>query len=219
MDVDLGVTLAAEGGQYGTIADNLAGQGFKRDENHRFVKNVGNIPVYVDFLTEHPSKLTGTAHVDGVEAGVFPGIARALATKQPLPIKGRDVFGVIQDATVFVSGIGPLLVLKLNAFASRQQPKDAYDVVLATTHYRDGAATAVAEFQQEKAAGNRGYQFAAEALARYFMEADQSGPVRCAEFVTAGAGTSSDSEIRRRQVIEQTVTVGRALLGTRDLGA
>ena len=27
MDVDLGVTIAAEGGQYGTIADDLEGQG------------------------------------------------------------------------------------------------------------------------------------------------------------------------------------------------
>lgn len=33
MDVDLGVTLVAEaGGQYGSMADDLAGQGFKRDD-------------------------------------------------------------------------------------------------------------------------------------------------------------------------------------------
>ena len=33
MDVDLGVTLVVEaGGQYGSMADDLAGQGFKRDD-------------------------------------------------------------------------------------------------------------------------------------------------------------------------------------------
>ena len=31
MDVDLGVTLATEGGQYGTLADDLVGQGFRPD--------------------------------------------------------------------------------------------------------------------------------------------------------------------------------------------
>lgn len=39
MDVDLGVTLAAEaGGQYGSMADDLTGQGFKRDEKGRYVR-------------------------------------------------------------------------------------------------------------------------------------------------------------------------------------
>lgn len=38
MDVDLGVALAVEGGQYGSIADDLEGQGFKRDEQGRYVR-------------------------------------------------------------------------------------------------------------------------------------------------------------------------------------
>jgi len=125
MDVDFGVTLAAEGGQYGSMADDLSGQGFKLDEKGRYVRQFETMPVFIDFLTEHPTATTGTIGVDGVPAGVFPGVARALATRRKVTVEGKDLFGATQKVTVPVSGIGALLVLKLNAFAGRQQAKDA----------------------------------------------------------------------------------------------
>jgi hypothetical protein len=82
MDVDLGVTLAAEGGQYGSMADDLAGQGFRRDEKGRYVRQFETLQVFIDFLTEHRTEIMGTAMVDGVPAGVFPGVARALQTRR-----------------------------------------------------------------------------------------------------------------------------------------
>jgi len=93
MDVDFGVTLAAEGGQYGSMADDLAGQGFKRDENGRYVRQFETMSVFIDFLTEHPTAMTGTAQVEGVPAGVFPGVARALATRRKISVQGKDLFG------------------------------------------------------------------------------------------------------------------------------
>src|SRR5712692_5866722 len=82
MDVDLGVALGAEGGQYGMIADDLIGQGFKRAESRRFVHSFEGMSLYIDFLTEDPTRTKGTADVEGVQAGVFPGVDRALATRQ-----------------------------------------------------------------------------------------------------------------------------------------
>lgn len=82
MDVDLGVTLAAEGGQYGSLADDLLGQGFRRDPHGRFARQFETLPVFMDFLTEHPTATSGTASIDGIPAAVFPGIARALATRR-----------------------------------------------------------------------------------------------------------------------------------------
>jgi len=124
MDVDFGVTLAAEGGQYGSMADDLSGQGFRLDKTGRYVRHFETMPVFVDFLTEHPAATTGTVRVDGVPAGVFPGVARALATRRMVTVAGKDLFGAPQRAAVPVSGIGALLVLKVNAFAGRQQGKD-----------------------------------------------------------------------------------------------
>jgi hypothetical protein len=214
MDVDLGVTLATEGGQYGTIADDLTGQGFRRDKNGRYVRQFEAMPVFIDFLTEYPTATKGTVLVDGVPAGVFPGVDRALATRRQVSITGRDLFGVLQELEVPVSGIGPLLVLKLNAFDDRQQAKDAYDVMLGVTRYMEGPEVAIASFHSEANASNRGFARAAAALRKHFLETGQSGPVRCAAFALEGQVGTDDFQSRQRQITEQMVTVGRALLGT-----
>jgi hypothetical protein len=60
MDVDLGVTLAADGGQYGSLADDLVGQGFRRDAQGRFARQFETLTVFIDFLTEHPTATSGT---------------------------------------------------------------------------------------------------------------------------------------------------------------
>ena len=212
MDVDLGVTLAAEGGQYGTIADDLTGQGFRRDENGRYVRHFESMGVFIDFLTEHPTATKGTVSVDGVPAGIFPGVDRALATRRQVSITGSDLFGVAQKLEVPVSGIGPLLVLKLNAFDDRQQPKDAYDVMLGVTRYVEGPEAAIAAFHAEANASNRGFARAAAALRKHFLEMGLSGPVRCAAFALEGQAGTDDFQSRQRQIMEQMVTVGRALL-------
>jgi hypothetical protein len=212
MDVDFGVTLAAEGGQYGTIADDLTGQGFQRDEKGRYVRQFETMPVFIDFLTEHSTASEGTAMVDGVPAGIFPGVARALATRRKIAVEGKDLFGVVQKAVVPVAGVGALLVLKLNAFAGRQQPKDAYDILLCVSRYFGGPEAAIAAFQTEAATNNRGYTRAAETLAKHFSDAGQSGPLRCAAFALDGQTALDDRLLRQRQIVEQMVTIGRALL-------
>lgn len=212
MDVDFGIALVAEGGQYGTIADDLTGQGFKRTEEGRFVRMFGQMPLYIDFLTERPEAPRGTANVDGVAAGVFPGIERALATRRNVEIEGKDLFGAMQKASIPVAGIGSLLVLKLNAFDDRQQPKDAYDVLLATSRFIEGPDAAITAFRSEEKANNRAFPRAVSALRRNFFDINQSGPIRCAEFVLKGGDAAATAE-RRRQIQEQTVTIGLALAG------
>ena len=214
MDVDLGVSLVAEaGGQYGSIADDLEGQGFRRDEKGRYARHFEAMPVFVDFLTEHPTATTGTAMVDGVPAGVFPGVARALATKRKIKVEGKDLFGALQKTAIPVSGIGPLLVLKLNAFSGRQQAKDAYDVLLGVSRYLEGPDAAIAAFHAEASAGNRGYPTALDTLRTHFFEASQSGPLRCVAFALDGQSSIDDRTPRASQIAEQLVTIGRALAG------
>lgn len=212
MDVDLGVTLATEGGQYGSLADDLSGQGFRSDQQGRFARRFENLTVFLDFLTEHPGAMTGTAVVDGIPAGIFPGVGRALATRRMVWVEGTDVFGVRQRMAIPISGIGALLVLKLNAFAGRQQAKDAYDLLLTVTQSVDGAEAAVASFREEVEADNPGIPRALEALRKHFTAPDQSGPLRCAAFALEGLPAVPDLEMRRRQIIERMVTVGQALL-------
>ena len=209
LDVDFGISLAASGNQYGTIKSDLAGLDFK-PEGSRLVRKFGNLNLYLDFLTEDPPSLTGTRIVDDVVASVIPGVNRALACRRIIPVAGLDLYGAEQECNVAVADIGPMLVLKLNAFggpAGRRLPKDAYDVLLAVTRFLDGAEAAVAAFWAEAKAGNTGYEFALKALQRDFSESDQDGPIRAAEF---HPGNAED----RGRVRESVATVGRMLLGT-----
>ena len=208
MDVDFGISLAASGDQYRTIKSDLAGLDFKAEGN-RLVRKFANLNLYLDFLTEDPPSLTGTRIVDDVVASVIPGVNRALACRRMVPVAGRDLYGADQKCDVAVADIGPMLVLKLNAFGGDgwRLQKDAYDVLLVVTHFVDGAEAAVAAFRTEAKAGNTGYEFALKALQRDFSEADQDGPIRAAEF---HPGNAKD----RVRVRESVATVGRMLLGT-----
>ena len=133
LDVDFGITLGASGGQYGTIQSDLGGLGFVL-ENKRLIRTFGDITLYIDFLTEDPSAVSGGRQVDDIPASVVPGIGRALACRRSVNIIGRDLYGAQKSCHVLVADIGPLLVLKLNAFGGptgRRHPKDAYDILLA----------------------------------------------------------------------------------------
>ena len=108
-----------------------------------------------------------------------------------------------------VADIGPLLVLKLNAFGGptgRRHPKDAYDVLLAVTSFIDGPEAAIAGFQAEATMENLGFVTAREALRKDFFDSNSDGPIRAAEFLR---GTMDD----QKRVREELVTVARFLLG------
>jgi predicted nucleotidyltransferase len=208
MDVDFGVTLGASGGQYGTIKSDLAGLGFVAEDN-RLVQKFGDIQVYLDFLTEDPPSQTGTRIVDDVVASVIPGVNRALACRRLVTVRGRDLYGAEQECKVAVAEIGPLLVLKLNAFGGptgRRHPKDAYDVLLAVTMFVDGPEVAVSAFRAEAQAGNSGFEFAAATLRKDFTAVGQDGPIRAAEFVREFVSDAA-------QLRQDVVTVGKYLLG------
>lgn len=208
MDVDFGISLAASGDQYGSIKSDLAGLGFKHEDN-RIYRKYGALNLYLDFLTEDPPSLTGARMVDDVVANVIPGLNRALSCRRKVNVKGLDFYGTEQECKVAVADIGPLLVLKLNAFGGptgRRLPKDAYDVLLAVTGFVDGPAAAVAAFQAEAKAGNTGYEFAVKSLESNFTDPGQEGPTRAAEFHPGNAGN-------RERVREDVATVGRMLLG------
>ena len=140
---------------------------------------------------------------------MVPSVNRALASRRIVPVRGRDLYGVEQSCNVAVADIGPLLVLKLNAFGGptgRRSPKDAYDVLLAVTGFTDGPKAAVSAFRAEKDAGNPAYATAVVVLRSDFAEAAQDGPARAAEFYP---GDAAD----RERVRQQVVTVGSILLG------
>ncbi len=208
MDVDFGISLAAESGQYGTIQSDLSGLGFMQ-KNSRWEQDFDGMNLYIDFLSDAESAAGGSRMVDGTTVSLIPGINRALAKRRKINVPGKDLCGVHQACEINVADIGPLLVLKLNAFGGptgRRAHKDAYDVLLAVTGFVDGPEAAIAAFHAEASAGNSAFASARKCLRKDFIDPDQDGPARAAAF-------HPGSTEERQRVRQATVTVGKMLFG------
>jgi len=218
LDTDLGIELGATLGQYGSLQLDLQAQGFRLSKDEfggpRFVKTVGDFTVPVDFLTEHPPATQGTTEVADVPANIVPGINRALALAREVMVKGVDLHGARQELTVRVCEAGPFLAMKLRAFARRQAPKDAFDLLYTLLHYDRGTPAAVAAFGEEIGARNAACPDAVACLRQHFRDEQSSAPVRAAMFVLGPPvpGESGDMRFRRLQIQQDVVDAGRLVL-------
>jgi predicted nucleotidyltransferase len=215
LDVDFGVNIGASGGQYPGIRDTLSGHGFAWKEG-RFQRSFGEKTLYVDLLTHDAESDRGTVAVDdGLGVSIFPGIERALQNYRNIEINGMNLLGVSVRLKVKVAEVGPLLVLKLNAYGGpegRKAGKDAHDILLLVSHYLEGSRKASQSFASEKAAGNRGFPAAQKCLEQCFTHPEAEGPMACATFRLGYAhneGALADESLRLRQ---QCVTLAEALL-------
>jgi len=218
LDTDLGIALGASLGQYGSLQADLQAQGFRLSKDEfggaRFVKTIGDFTVPVDFLTEQPMTMQGTAMVDDVPANIMPGINRALASARQIKVTGVDLYGATQEnLTVRVCEAGPFLALKLRAFARRQAPKDAFDILYTLLHYDRGTEDAVAAFGEEVRAGNPACTDAVACLNQHFRDEQSSAAVRAASFVLGQPmpGESEDTRTHRLQIQQDMVDAGRLL--------
>jgi hypothetical protein len=221
LDADLGIALGASIGQYGSLKMDLQAHGFRlaKDEfgGPRFVKTVGDFTVPVDFLTERPPATQGTAMVDDAPANILPGINRALASARQIKVTGVDLYGAIQEnLPIRVCEAGPFLAMKLRAFARRQAPKDAFDILYTLLHYDRGTNAAVTAFGEEVRADNPACVDAVACLDQHFRDEQASAPVRAASFVLgqAAPGESDDIRFQRLQIQQDMVDAGRLLQKT-----
>lgn len=215
LDVDLGIALAADSGQYGSLLWELSGQGFSPSKQHpaRLEKTIGAFPVYVDFLVEHAPHTSGSACVDEVTASIMPGVERALATARSIEVRGVDLYGAKQNFVARVCEVGAFLVLKLRAFGDRQQPKDAFDILYTLRHYDGGTDAAIAAFAEEVRTGNPASPDALRSLAAHFTDESSPGPVKASHFVLGEvrADESPDAKLRRT-LLRQDMVDAAALL-------
>ncbi|PQJ30082.1 hypothetical protein [Rubritalea profundi] len=214
LDIDLGISLATDGGMSGSVDWDLGMLGYRPDENRRMVKRgeFGNL--YIDFLTEHrPANLPGTRNVSDVTATVCPGIDRALACRKLVPITGLNRHEEEQVFHIPLCGIGPLLVLKLNAFGQRNEQdrmKDAYDILVAVSSYSEGAQAAIDGFLAEASEDNSGFAFAQQVLREHFSEDTSAGPrAACNFYLGAGGGNEEERDLLRQDL----VSIALSLLG------
>jgi len=213
IDVDFGISIGASGGMYGSIKQTLSGHGFRWDGN-RFSREFGEMPLFLDLLTDDDKADVGSAVLDdSLSVSIVPGISRALAQSRIVRISGTTLLGVEQTEDVRVAEIGPMLVLKLNAFAGRKAVKDAHDIAYLAMNYLDGIEDAIAGFAEEKTAGNRGMKRALQTLQDHFGNASAQGPMSCAAFRMNNEHLLVARADESLQIRQQCVTLAQALLG------
>lgn len=85
LDVDLGIALGADSGQYGKLLWELSGQGFKpnKQQPSRFEKVIGDVTVPIDFLVEKPPHTTGTTQVEDITAAAIAAFAEEVRHGNP----------------------------------------------------------------------------------------------------------------------------------------
>jgi predicted nucleotidyltransferase len=212
LDVDFGINIGAAAGIYGSIRSTLSAHGFI-EEGQRFVRKFAGMSLFIDLLTDDDIRETGSAVVDdSLSVAIMPGITRALERSRTVEVSGTTLLGVTATERVLVAEVGPMLVLKLNAFASRKAPKDAHDVLYLAEKYIGGVAGAIDEFALEKAAANRGMGRALRCLQDFFLDASGQGPMACAAFRMNNEHLSPDREEESYALRQRCVTLAEALL-------
>ena len=217
LDADIGIALGASAGSYGSLSWDLQAQGFRRAAQtgggSRYVKSIEGFTIPVDFLPEQPGVAAGTVIVDDIVADILPGVARALAVARLIEIEGVDLHGSLQRLTLRVCEVGPFLALKLRAFARRQQPKDAFDILYTLRHYDGGAKSAADQFREEIAAANPATPEAVACLRQHFSSERSAAAVKAAVFVHGAPGQESeDGRLSRLRLQQDVVDAGRMLL-------
>ncbi|MBN2234352.1 MAG: hypothetical protein JW706_04325 [Opitutales bacterium] len=215
MDVDFGIALGASSALYGTIATDLSGMGFrlKDPSKARYVTNSKGHELFIDFLVESTGDNPGTMMVDDIIASGLPGIQRALDTARHVTLEGQDLFGGNQQTTARVCEVGPFLALKLRAFGSRQQGKDAFDILYTLKHYDRGFDAALEGFATEVDAGNPACPDALKALRDNFASEQAPGPTRAAHFLLGAPyrNGSKDEQLKRTLLKQEMVNTASAL--------
>jgi hypothetical protein len=215
LDVDFGVSLAADGGAYPGIRENLSAHGFLWVKG-RFTRQFPKLELHIDLLTDDDKSDKGNVVIDdGLHVSIFPGVSRALACYRKVEVSGKTLLGNPQTEKIKVAEVGPLLVLKLNAFggpSGRKAPKDAHDILYLAENYLGGTAAAVAGFQEERRVANRGINHALKCLQNFFSKPNAQGSVACAAFRLNNQHLEPQNTEASLQIRQQCVTLAQQLL-------
>jgi hypothetical protein len=215
LDVDFGINIAASGGQYSSIRETLSSHGFVWT-GQRFKRVFGKLELFIDLLTESDTYLPSTVALDdGLAVSVVPGVKRALECYRTIKVTGKTLIGSPSSHFIRVAEIGPLLVLKLNAFGgltARKAPKDVHDILYLVMHYLDGTPKAIDRFRMEKLVENRGMASALKSLQENFYDANAQGPLSCAAFRMNNLHLDPAFAEESLQIREQCVTLAMELL-------
>jgi hypothetical protein len=206
MDLDLGLSLALlNTHRYEELTARLRRAGFEPDVNEagnptfqrwRIEPSLG-FRVTVDFVI--PPSLDEDEggkirHIENDFAAVItPGLHLAFTDRQRLSLSGTTILGEKASRDIWVCGPGAFVILKVLAFGTRGENKDAYDLYYVIRNYGSGIDDVLK--QLEPILYDRETQKALQMLRRDFSDPDGVGPRRVAEFLYAAPNDELQADV------------------------
>ncbi|MDB6077684.1 MAG: hypothetical protein JWO82_1431, partial [Akkermansiaceae bacterium] len=217
LDVDVGIAVTADRAHAQSLYHRLKEQGFEwsaDEDSNRFVKTLGGIEIYIDFLAEDPRLMEyGSISYGLIHVSQIPGIRRALESPRMVSVSGVDLDGRHRTMPIRVCEAGPFLALKLRAFLRRRENKDAFDIYYTIRNYVDGPQAAALGFAAEASRENTAFPDALQCLLHLYADEDSPGPVATADFILSKRAAGEDEEaVENRLRLRQQAVDGALLL-------
>lgn len=193
MDLDLGLSLALlDAERYEELTLRLRRAGFGPDVNESGnltfqrwkIEPSGHPKVTVDFVIQASLNEKGgkIRHIEKDFAAVItPGLHLAFQDRQRISLAGRTILGEKASREVWVCGPGAFVVLKVLAFGTRGENKDAYDIYYVLRNYGSSVDDLLEHLN--RILHEQETQQALKMLRRDFHESDSVGARRVAEFM------------------------------------
>jgi hypothetical protein len=217
-DVDLVIGLALDTEDeeaYRTLENNLKKGGFKPESSFRWIKQVEDATVIVEFLCEtdkvEPGKIFKPKEMTGSGLGAFnvPGAQLVTRDFTEIEIEAERLDGGGRSkVAVRVANILAYTVLKVLAFQDRHENKDSYDLVYCLLNFGDEPEAAAHAARESAILGTEQVTTALALLLERYASVDADGPTAYASFLDDG---DPEAFAQRRQ---EAVAVVRTFLST-----
>jgi len=209
-DVDLVIGLAVEDESeeaYRTLENNLRKSGFEPASSFRWIRQIEDVTVIVEFLCETdkvaPGKIFKPKEGTGSGLGAFNVRGAQLVTRDYVEREieaDRLDDGGRSKVIVRVANILSYTVLKLLAFQDRHENKDSYDLIYCLLNLGEGPEDAGRIASQSAIRGEPQVQNALRLLAERFADIDQDGPHAYGAFLSETGDDEETSRLRQEAV-------------------
>lgn len=209
-DVDLVIGLAVEDESeeaYRTLENNLRKSGFEPASSFRWIRQIEDVTVIVEFLCETdkvaPGKIFKPKEGTGSGLGAFNVRGAQLVTRDYVEREieaDRLDDGGRSKVIVRVANILSYTVLKLLAFQDRHENKDSYDLIYCLLNLGEGSEDAGRIASQSAIRGEPQVQNALRLLAERFADIDQDGPHAYGAFLSETGDDEETSRLRQEAV-------------------
>jgi hypothetical protein len=221
VDVVIGLAVGDETPEtYKTLQANLKDGGFKQsDPSFRWIRDVDGVAVSLEFMCETddvgPGEIfTPKGEGTGSKMGAFNVRGAQLVRDDFIEatLEGERLDGGGRSKVKLrVAGLLPYVVLKIFAFQTRHENKDAYDLVFTLLNSGGGPAAAGGRARLSPIAGHAQVLEAMQLLEQRFHDVGTDGPSAYALFVSPPDDEEALAQARQRAVatVRQFLTAFR----------